>query len=146
MIRMSAQVADGVRHASFLHAALSREVIAKEIKQRETVRYRVAFYGSTPSYRPVLSLHGWDDLGAQLHLLSLKGRWKEMAAAISDDVLSAFVVQGTHAELAARLDERFAGLSDGIELGSSSNPMALPDELIQDLRAISGRRGPAMII
>src|SRR5262249_22624216 len=41
----------------------------------ETIRYRIAFYGSTRTYLPVLSLHGWDDLGAELHMLSKQGRW-----------------------------------------------------------------------
>jgi probable F420-dependent oxidoreductase len=105
---------------------------AELVKQREAIRYRVAFYGSTPSYRPVLSLHGWDDLGDQLHQLSVKGRWKEMAAAVSDDVLSAFLIEGTHDQLAARIAERFGGLTDSLELGSRE----LPEGLLQDLRAI----------
>lgn len=168
MIRLSAQVADGVRLHGFCTKRYHEEVIAKEIadglaeagraretfevcgggfvitgandeelaEQREAIRYRVAFYGSTPSYRPVLSLHGWDDLGDQLHQLSLKGRWKEMAAAVSDDVLSAFLIEGTHAQLAARIEGRFAGLSDSVELGSSSRPTRVPPDLLQDLRAI----------
>jgi probable F420-dependent oxidoreductase len=109
---------------------------AELVKQREAIRYRVAFYGSTPSYRPVLSLHGWDDLGDALHKLSVKGRWKEMAAAVSDEVLSAFLVEGTHDQLAARISERFKGLADSVELGSSSNPRSVPADLVQDLRAI----------
>jgi len=47
-------------------------------KQREAVRYRVAFYGSTPSYRPVLELHGWGELAGRLHQLSRSGQWKQM--------------------------------------------------------------------
>jgi probable F420-dependent oxidoreductase len=105
-------------------------------KQREAVRYRVAFYGSTPSYRPVLSLHGWDDLGDQLHQLSRTGQWKQMSALVSDEVLSHFVVEATHTQLAARIEQRFAGLSDCIELGTSSTPLGLPDGLLDDLRKI----------
>ncbi|WP_448072322.1 TIGR03617 family F420-dependent LLM class oxidoreductase [Georgenia yuyongxinii] len=30
---------------------------------RDGVRAQIAFYGSTPAYRPVLQLHGWDGLG-----------------------------------------------------------------------------------
>ena len=33
----------------------------------EKARYRVAFYGSTPAYRPVFDVHGIGDLGARLH-------------------------------------------------------------------------------
>jgi probable F420-dependent oxidoreductase len=107
--------------------------------QREAIRYRVAFYGSTPSYRPVLSLHGWDDLGEKLHKLSVTGKWKEMAAAVSDEVLSAFLVEGTHAQLASRIAERFGGLTDSVELGTSSNPLQLPSDLLEDLRAIPAK-------
>jgi probable F420-dependent oxidoreductase len=111
---------------------------AELAKQREAIRYRVAFYGSTPSYRPVLSLHGWDDLGDQLHQLSVKGRWKDMAAAVSDDVLSAFLIEGTHDQLAARIAQRFEGLTDSVELGSRE----LPSELLHDVRAIPATFSP----
>jgi probable F420-dependent oxidoreductase len=108
-------------------------------EQREAVRYRVAFYGSTPSYRPVLSLHGWDDLADELHALSRKGKWREMPAAVSDDVLEAFLVAATHAELRAVLEARFGGLSDCVELGMTGSPEGLPPELLQDVRAIGAR-------
>ncbi|HXW32337.1 MAG TPA: TIGR03617 family F420-dependent LLM class oxidoreductase, partial [Acidimicrobiales bacterium] len=42
------------------------------------VRAQLAFYGSTPAYRPVLELHGWAGLSDRLHELSLQGRWQEM--------------------------------------------------------------------
>src|SRR4051812_46728957 len=35
------------------------------------VRATIAFYGSTPAYRPVLELHGWAELADELHRLSI---------------------------------------------------------------------------
>ena len=44
------------------------------------VRQQIAFYGSTPAYRPVLDLHGWGDLQDELNVLSKQGEWVEMGA------------------------------------------------------------------
>src|SRR5690348_18117834 len=56
-------------------------------KAEQAVRGQIAFYASTPAYRPVLELHGWGDLADQLNLLSRRQAWAEMAALISDEVL-----------------------------------------------------------
>lgn len=74
---------------------------AEVARALEWVRYRVAFYGSTRTYLPVLELHGWQDLGARLHRLSVAGRWREMAAGVPDDVLHEFVAAAPYPELAA---------------------------------------------
>ncbi len=71
------------------------------------VRGQIAFYGSTPSYLPVLEQHGWGDLHVTLNHLSRRGAWDEMADAITDEVLDAFAVSGTPAEVAASLRERY---------------------------------------
>ena len=42
---------------------------------------QIAFYASTPAYRPVLDLHGWGDLQPELNALSKEGRWSEMGEA-----------------------------------------------------------------
>ena len=44
----------------------------------EWVRMRVGFYGSTPSYWPVLEAHGWQNLGHKLNDMSKKGLWQQM--------------------------------------------------------------------
>ena len=44
-------------------------------------RQQIAFYGSTPAYRPVLELHGWGDLQDELNALSKQGEWVEMGDA-----------------------------------------------------------------
>ena len=56
------------------------------------VREQIAFYGSTPAYRPVLELHGWGDLQPELNTLSKRGEWVKMGELIDDDILNAFAV------------------------------------------------------
>ena len=58
----------------------------------KAVREQIAFYGSTPAYRPVLELHGWGDLQPELNTLSKRGEWVEMGELIDDDMLDAFAV------------------------------------------------------
>src|SRR5271157_4231613 len=54
------------------------------------VRERIAFYGSTRTYLPILALHGLEELGLRLHSMSVRGKWQDMAAEISDEVLHIF--------------------------------------------------------
>ncbi|MGA2837841.1 MAG: TIGR03617 family F420-dependent LLM class oxidoreductase [Acidimicrobiales bacterium] len=75
-------------------------------------RKQLAFYGSTPAYRPVLELHGWGDLQTELNTLSKRGAWDDMAALIDDDVLDAFAVVGELDTVAAKVRARFGGLVD----------------------------------
>ncbi len=85
------------------------------MKNRDWVRYRVAFYGSTPAYLPVMSLHGWDDLAQKLNQMSKTGQWKKMAAEVPDDVVDEFGVFATYDELPKAIEERFGGISDTVE-------------------------------
>ncbi len=58
-------------------------------------RRLLAFYGSTPAYRPVLEVHGWGDLQPELNALSKQGRWQDMGALIDDDVLHTIAACGS---------------------------------------------------
>ncbi|MDA8321422.1 MAG: TIGR03617 family F420-dependent LLM class oxidoreductase [Actinomycetota bacterium] len=80
------------------------------------VRRQIAFYGSTPAYRPVLELHGWGDLADRLNLLSRRQKWAEMGDLITDDVLDAFAVSGTPAEAAAAIRQRFGDLATRVSI------------------------------
>jgi probable F420-dependent oxidoreductase len=80
------------------------------------VRAQIAFYGSTPAYKPVLELHGWGGLADQLNALSRQQAWAEMGELITDDVLDAFAVAGTPAAVAAELRRRFGDLITRISL------------------------------
>ncbi len=76
------------------------------------VRRQIAFYGSTPAYKGVLELHGWNDLQPKLNALSKEGKWEEMGTAISDDVLDAFAVVAAPDKVAAGLLTRFGDVLD----------------------------------
>ncbi|HEY3843969.1 MAG TPA: LLM class F420-dependent oxidoreductase [Acidimicrobiales bacterium] len=73
----------------------------------KAVRQQIAFYGSTPAYRPVLELHGWGDLQPELNTLSKRGEWVKMGELISDEMLEAFAVVCPIDQVAKQLKGRF---------------------------------------
>ena len=78
------------------------------------VRQQIAFYGSTPAYRPVLELHGWGDLQDDLNRLSKEGKWAEMGELIDDEILDTFAVVAEPGDVAAGLKARFGDLIDRV--------------------------------
>ncbi len=78
----------------------------------QAVKAQIAFYGSTPAYQPVLELHGWGDLHAELNRLSKRGAWAEMATLVDDDVLHAFAVVAPPDEVPAKVLERVGDVVD----------------------------------
>lgn len=104
---------------------------------REWVRYRVAFYGSTPAYYPVLEVHGLQDLGLKLNRMTKDGAWDKLAAQIPDDVLELFAASGRHDQIAEVIEKRFGGIADTIYASASSEePGDLPSGLLQDIARI----------
>ncbi|ORB03054.1 LLM class F420-dependent oxidoreductase [Mycolicibacter minnesotensis] len=139
MTRAAAEVADGLLvmpfgSKRFLHektmpavreglAAAGRtaedlavvpEVIVSVGEDHTSTRMLLAFYGSTPAYRPVLDAHGWGDLQPQLNAMSKQGRWQEMSTLIDDEILHTIAACGTPAEIAAHIRDRVEGVSDRI--------------------------------
>lgn len=106
-------------------------------RQLEEIRYRVAFYGSTRSYHGVFAVHGWEELGLELHAMSKRGQWNEMARRVPDDVLRTFAAVGTYRELATAIETRFGGISDTVTLGfpPATDP-GLVRDVVQEVRRI----------
>lgn len=104
------------------------------------VRYRVAFYGSTPAYWPVFEAHGLGDLGRKLNAMTKAGQWDKIAGEVSDDVVHLFAAVGRHDQIAKAIEGRFGGLVDAVSASAnSSKPADLPPDLIQDLQKIPTR-------
>jgi alkanesulfonate monooxygenase SsuD/methylene tetrahydromethanopterin reductase-like flavin-dependent oxidoreductase (luciferase family) len=83
-------------------------------RQRESIRARIAFYGSTPGYGVVFDASGWPGVGEQLHRLQRAGDLEAMKGAITDELLDAIAVTSTWNELPEKLVKRFAGRADEI--------------------------------
>jgi probable F420-dependent oxidoreductase len=73
----------------------------------DATRQQIAFYGSTPSYRGVLEIHGWDGLQEELNAMSKQGEWAEMGKLINDEILNTFAVVGTPEDIAPELSRRY---------------------------------------
>ena len=81
---------------------------------RTGVCKQIAFYGSTPAYRPVLELHGWGPLQSELNRLSKLGQWDAMGNLIDDEILEAFAVVAPPDQIAGKLRARYAGAIDRV--------------------------------
>ena len=78
------------------------------------VRGLLAFYGSTPAYRPVLDAEGWGDLQPELNALSKTGAVMEMIGTIDDRMLETLAVRGTPEACAEEIKRRFGDLTDRV--------------------------------
>jgi probable F420-dependent oxidoreductase len=78
------------------------------------VRGLLAFYGSTPAYRPVLDVEGWADVQPELNRLSKDGDWAAMVGLVSDEMLETLAVRGTPEECAAEIRRRFGGVAQRV--------------------------------
>src|SRR5579859_1850181 len=90
--------------------------------EREGARQQIAFYASTPSYRPVMAHHGWEATAERLSALAARGEWSALPAQISDEMLDTFAVSGPLSGLAGALRERYDGLLDRVALYRGFNP------------------------
>ena len=118
--------------------AVVPEVIVSSGSDHEATRRLLAFYGSTPAYRPVLDLHGWGELQPELNALSKQGRWAEMGGLITDEVLHTIAACGTPSQIAAHIRERVAaadGMADRVCL-YQPGPIAVDvlAEVVEQLR------------
>ncbi|TYL44884.1 TIGR03617 family F420-dependent LLM class oxidoreductase [Nocardioides sp. BGMRC 2183] len=71
------------------------------------VRGLIAFYASTPAYRPVLEVEGWQEVQPELNRLSKLGDVATMMGLVDDTMVATIGVVGTPEECAAEIQRRF---------------------------------------
>ncbi len=143
LARLAGEMADGFHAHPFHSARYLKEVVAPAIEQgaekagrkrsdiqlsvsafiamnaqdREFARQQIAFYASTPSYHPVMALHGWGEAAERLSILAARGEWGEMGALIGDEMLATFATLASNPkDLKAALMERYQGVADRLTL------------------------------
>lgn len=90
--------------------------VATTSEEMNFARAQVSFYASTPSYRPVMDLHGWSDVAERLSAHAARGEWSEMPKLITDEMLSEFCLVGEEEKLADELKQRYNGIADRLTL------------------------------
>jgi probable F420-dependent oxidoreductase len=80
----------------------------------ERARGRIAFYASTPSYRPVLDILGYGDVADRLRQMVAARQTADLAAQVPDGVVEAIVVRGSYEEIGRELRARYTGLADRV--------------------------------
>ncbi len=117
--RMAARDPDAVAVGASVLVATGRtaEDVAEAAKK---TKMQIAFYASTPAYRRVLELHGWD-VGPALSAMSRRGQWDAMGDLVSDAMLDEVAVVAPVPELGCRLRERYGGRLDRIGVYPSAS-------------------------
>ncbi len=98
-----------IMYPAFVVTGATEEAMAKSAR---ATRQQIAFYGSTPAYKPVLESIGAGDIQADLNAMSKQGRWEEMGELITDDILKAFAVVAEPDRVAAGILDRYGDIVD----------------------------------
>jgi probable F420-dependent oxidoreductase len=84
------------------------------LRQRENIRTRLAFYGSTPGYGVVYVSTGWPGVGEELNRLQRAGELEQLSRTITDDMVDQLAVTSTWDELPGKLVERYGTRADQV--------------------------------
>jgi probable F420-dependent oxidoreductase len=98
---------------AFVVARDTEEELAEGV---QAIKDQIGFYGSTPAYKPVLELHGWEELGDELKAMTKKGEWDKLGSMIDDEVLNTFAVVGTPEEAIAEVKRRYGDVCTRITM------------------------------
>ncbi len=107
-------------HTELRYKVSTSAFVVTSPEEEYFVRAQIAFYASTPSYRPVMELHGWEETARQLSALAARGAWADMAGLISDDILRECAVISSARRL-ARCSPRTLPGSGGSTWGYTSH-------------------------
>ncbi|MFP5325897.1 MAG: TIGR03617 family F420-dependent LLM class oxidoreductase [Acidimicrobiia bacterium] len=141
MLRMAGEVADGIHVHPLNTTAYLRETVianataagrrpelivpaftafgdsdAERHRWREMARLQIAFYGSTPNYAFIFDQLGRDGTTSRIRERQKAGDIAGMARVIDDDLLAAFVTEGSWSEASGLLMDRYSGVADRVVL------------------------------
>lgn len=104
-------------------------------RAKAQTRQQIAFYGSTPAYKPVLDSIGAGEMQSELNAMSKQGRWAEMAGLISDDMLGAFAIVAEPAKIAQAFKARYGDIVDRTAAAYGGLPKEARASIVAELAA-----------
>ena len=133
------------KRSDFAISCQTIAMVGNDAEQLRTARNKakgqISFYGSTPAYQGVLDHMGVGHLQPELNRLSKQGKWFEMMALVSDEMLDEIAVSGSPAEVGAKLVGRNSGFADRTMItlyDETEDPQAVTD-LVRAMRAAEQR-------
>ena len=102
-------------------------------------RRQIAFYGSTPAYKPVLDSIGVGELQDELNKMSKQGRWEAMGDVITEDILDKFAVVGEPSSIAKQISARYGDIIDRTSAAYANLAKNDRATMIADLKAVNRR-------
>lgn len=93
------------------------------------VKSRIGFYSSTPAYREVLAVHGWETLADEATKLVRERKWEELHAPVDDTMLAEFAVVAEPGRLRQALAARYDRVADVLTMNTpyEIDPSVLAD-------------------
>ena len=98
-------------------------------------RRQIAFYGSTPAYKPVLESIGAGALQPQLNAMSKQGRWAEMGELIDDEMVRHFAIVDEPERIATAMKSRFGDVVDRTSAAYAQLPHSDQEKIVRALTA-----------
>ncbi|MCP4426724.1 MAG: TIGR03617 family F420-dependent LLM class oxidoreductase [Chloroflexi bacterium] len=86
----------------------------KAAEQEAFIRQQISFYMSTPAYKVVADLHGWNETAFRLSKLARRGDWDEMPKLVTDEMLAETAVTAPWADLPHLIHEKYGSLLDRV--------------------------------
>ena len=118
------------------HPEIYRRVTEEAMAEAAVAtRRQIAFYGSTPAYKPVLDSIGAGELQGDLNTMSKQGRWEEMGTLIDDSMLESFAVVGEPDTIAAQIKSRYGDIVDRTSAAYDGIPKDGRKAIITELSA-----------
>jgi probable F420-dependent oxidoreductase len=128
IVSVSAMIITGSTEEEYAHAD-------------QSIRRLLAFYGSTPAYRPPMEACGFGELQEELNAMSKKGQWAAMGQLVDDTFVDAFCVHGEPHTIAGKLLERYGEIADRLSIYApyGSDPSLWPP-IVAELKRGRPRR------
>ena len=80
------------------------------------VGQQAAFYASTPTYAPVMDLHGWSGVREELSSLAARKQWDQIPSLITQEMVDAFAIVSSWDDLPQRIHDKYDGILDRVTL------------------------------
>lgn len=117
----------------FIGCATSEEGLERV---RIGLKERVAFYASTPEYKKMLDMYGWDVNLSNFIEMARKGQWPEMGNLVTNDMLESYAVIARPEDLPGKLKQRFGGNIGRLQIDETWFDGLSDDEISKLITAI----------